>query len=324
MEHLKTKNRTDVTVGRFAPSPSGRMHLGNIFSALLAWLSVRAMGGKMVLRIEDLDPDRSKPAFADAIRQDLAWLGLDWDQESPCQSERTAVYQAAFAQLAAKDMVYPCYCTRAQLHAASAPHAGDGKTVYSGACRNLSEGERAAMTRKPAWRLKCGDGEISFRDGLRGFYREKLQEDCGDFIIRRSDGVYAYQLAVVVDDGETGITQVVRGSDLLSSTPRQIYLYRLLEMEPPEFYHVPLLVAPDGRRLSKRDGDLDLQALRAHYSAEELIGLLACAAGLLNEPVPCTSQELARQFDWSRVTREETVNIREIIGKMARKPVVPV
>lgn len=324
MENLETKKRTAVSVGRFAPSPSGRMHLGNVFSALLAWLSVRSVGGKMVLRIEDLDPDRSKPAFANAIRQDLQWLGLDWDWESPCQSERTPVYQTAFEQLAAKGLVYPCYCTRAQLHAASAPHASDGKTVYSGACRNLSEAERAAMNRKPAWRLKCGEGEISFCDGLRGIYRENLREECGDFIIRRSDGVYAYQLAVVVDDGEMGITQVVRGSDLLSSTPRQLYLYRLLEMEPPEFYHVPLLVAPDGRRLSKRDGDLDLQALREHYSAEELIGLLACAAGLLEEPMPCTPQELARQFDWNRVTREETVSIRGIMNKMTLKAIVSV
>ncbi len=324
MQSIETKKCDSVVVGRFAPSPSGRMHLGNVFSALLAWLSVRAVGGKMVLRIEDLDPDRSKPAYADAIRQDLQWLGLDWDWESPCQSERTAVYCSAFEQLAAKGLVYPCYCTRAQLHAASAPHASDGSTIYSGACRNLSEEQRAAMTRKPAWRLKCEDETISFHDGLRGFYRENLREECGDFIIRRSDGVYAYQLAVVVDDGDMDITQVVRGSDLLSSTPRQLYLYRLLELEPPEFYHVPLLVAPDGRRLSKRDGDLDLQALREHHSPQELIGLLACAAGLLEKPVPCTPRELAQHFDWSRVTREETVNIREILDEMASKTTVPV
>lgn len=317
MQSMETEKCCPVTVGRFAPSPSGRMHLGNVFSALLAWLSVRSAGGKMVLRIEDLDPDRSKPAYADAIRRDLQWLGLDWDWESPCQSERTLVYQSAFEQLAEKGLVYPCYCTRAQLHAASAPHASDGKTVYSGACRNLSEQERAALTRKPAWRLKCENETISFHDGLRGLYCENLQEECGDFIIRRSDGVYAYQLAVVVDDGKMGITQVVRGSDLLSSTPRQLYLYRLLGMIAPEFYHVPLLVARDGRRLSKRDGDLDLQALREHHSPQELIGLLACAAGLLEKPVPCTPQELAQHFEWSRVTREETVNIREILNKMA-------
>ena len=319
MENLDTRKYTPVTVGRFAPSPSGRMHLGNVFSALLAWLSVRSVGGKMVLRIEDLDPDRSKPAFADAIRQDLHWLGLDWDWESPCQSERTEVYRSAFEKLEEKGLVYPCYCTRAQLHAASAPHASDGNVIYSGACRNLSEAERAAKVRKPAWRLRCGAEEIAFRDGLRGVYLENLQEECGDFIIRRSDGVYAYQLAVVVDDGDMGITQVVRGSDLLSSTPRQLYLYRLLGLKPPEFYHVPLLVAPDGRRLSKRDGDLDLQALREHYSAEELIGLLACAAGILEEPMPCTPQELAQHFDWSRVTREETVSIREIVHRMTGK-----
>lgn len=317
------KNCTPV-VGRFAPSPSGRMHLGNVFSALLAWLSVRSVNGKMVLRIEDLDPDRSKRIYSDAIRRDLQWLGLDWDWESPCQSERTPVYCSAFEQLEAKELVYPCYCTRAQLHAASAPHAGDGRTIYSGACRNLSSEERAAMTRKPAWRLKCENEVISFHDGLRGQYRENLVEECGDFIIRRSDGVYAYQLAVVVDDGDMGITQVVRGSDLLSSTPRQLYLYRLLGLNAPAFYHVPLLVAPDGRRLSKRDGDLDLQALRAHYSSQELIGLLACAAGLLEKPAPITPQELAQHFDWNRVTREETVNIREVLNKMSRTTMIMV
>ena len=180
------------------------------------------------------------------------------------------------------------------------------------------------MTRKPAWRLKCENEVISFHDGLRGQYRENLVEECGDFIIRRSDGVYAYQLAVVVDDGDMGITQVVRGSDLLSSTPRQLYLYRLLGLNAPAFYHVPLLVAPDGRRLSKRDGDLDLQALRAHYSSQELIGLLACAAGLLEKPAPITPQELAQHFDWNRVTREETVNIREVLNKMSRTTMIMV
>lgn len=306
----------ETPVGRFAPSPSGRMHLGNVFSALLAWLSVRSLGGRIVLRIEDLDPDRSKSVYADAIRQDLLWLGLDWDEESQCQSQRTPLYREAFEALEGQGLVYPCYCTRAQLHAASAPHASDGQSIYSGACRNLSMEARAAMTRKPAWRLRVGEEEIFFRDGLQGDYRENLATECGDFIIRRSDGVYAYQLAVVVDDADMGITQVVRGCDLLSSTPRQLYLYKLLGKTPPDFYHVPLLAAPDGRRLSKRDGDLDLLALREHYSPQQLIGLLACAAGLQPKPESCTPQELVKDFDWQRVIREKTVNIREKLNEM--------
>ena len=304
--------RPAAAVGRFAPSPSGVMHLGNVFSALLAWLSVRSAGGKMILRIEDLDPDRSRQEYADAIRRDLEWLGLDWDEESLPQSRRTEYYRAAFDALDAMGLVYPCYCTRAQLHAASAPHASDGQTVYPGTCRSLRPEDRPAG-RAPAWRLKVPDETVTFHDGLMGEYSENLLRGCGDFIIRRSDLVYAYQLAVVVDDADMHVSQVVRGGDLLSSTPRQIYLYRLLGKTPPEFFHVPLLTAPDGRRLSKRDGDLDLDALRQRHTAEAIIGLLACAAGLLPKPEPVSAGELAPQFDWSRVTRERTVNIRKHI-----------
>ncbi len=296
-------------MGRFAPSPSGRMHLGNVFSALLAWLSVKSQGGKIILRIEDLDPDRSKAEYADALKRDLEWLGRFWDEESACQSQRTPRYQAAFSALQSMGLVYPCYCTRAELHAASAPHASDGQAVYPGTCRH----REAVPGRSPSWRLRTEDRIVSFCDGLRGEYRENLERDCGDFIIRRSDGVYAYQLAVVVDDGEMGITQVVRGSDLLSSTPRQLYLYRLLGFQPPEFYHVPLLVAPDGRRLSKRDGDLDLEALRRTYAPQELIGILAAAAGLLEKPAPIAPQQLAGQFSWAQVTKEKTVDIRRLL-----------
>lgn len=291
------------------------MHLGNVFSALLAWLSVRSQGGKMILRIEDLDPDRSKPEYTDAIRRDLCWLGLDWDEESPCQSERTALYRQSFETLDAMGLIYPCYCTRAELHAASAPHASDGRTIYAGTCRGLTAAERTQILRKPAWRLMVDDREVRFFDGLRGEYRENLARECGDFIIRRSDGVYAYQLAVVVDDADLGVTQVVRGCDLLSSTPRQLYLYGLLGKNPPEFYHAPLLVAPDGRRLSKRDGDLDMEALRCRYDAPDLIGLLACAAGLTEEPAPISAQALAQTFSWEKVTREETVDIRKIMQR---------
>ena len=220
-------------VGRFAPSPSGRMHLGNVFSALMAWLSVRSAGGTMVLRIEDLDPDRCRPEYAEQLKDDLRWLRLDWDTEQTPQSRRTEVYRERFERLREMGLVYPCYCSRGELHAASAPHASDGNVIYAGTCRNLTEEERAGKTRRPAWRLIVPDEEFSFHDGLQGEYRENLARECGDFIIRRSDGVYAYQLAVVTDDAEAGVTQIVRGRDLLSSTPRQIYLQRLLGLPTP-------------------------------------------------------------------------------------------
>ena len=304
-----------VVRGRFAPSPSGRMHLGNVFSALLAWLSVRRAGGVMVLRMEDLDPDRCRAAYAEQLADDLRWLGLDWDEgyqkggaHGPyLQSGRTARYAAAFRALEERGLVYPCYCTRAERLAASAPHRSDGQVVYSGKCRHLTEEERArlAQTRCPAWRLIVPDQEISFTDGLQGTYRENLLRDCGDFILRRSDGVYAYQLAVVCDDGDMGITQVVRGRDLLDSTPRQLYLYGLLGLTPPEFYHVPLLLAPDGRRLSKRDGDQSLENLRAKYTAPEIIGKLAYAYGLQPEPAPRTPESLVPDFAWTKVPKQD-------------------
>ncbi len=291
-------------IGRFAPSPSGRMHLGNVFSALLAWLSVRSCGGQMLLRIEDLDPDRCRPEYADTLRRDLEWLGLDWDIEQTQQSLRAAEYARQFARLDAAGLVYPCYCTRGELHAASAPHASDGNVVYAGTCRRLTPEGRAAKTRTPAWRLIVPEETVSFVDGLQGAYVQNLARECGDFIIRRSDGVYAYQLAVVTDDAAGGVTQIVRGCDLLSSTPRQIYLQQLLGFSTPEYYHVPLLTAPDGRRLSKRERDLDMGALRERYAPEVLVGRLAYLAGLLDAPQSVSACELAADFSWRRVKRE--------------------
>ena len=248
--------------GRFAPSPTGRMHLGNIFTALLAWLSVRSQGGRMLLRIEDLDPQRSRAAYAEQLRRDLGWLGLDWDGEMPPQSTRSPVYAAHFAKLEEQGLIYPCYCSRSELHDASAPHASDGTVLYSGACRDLTPEQRAAKTRRPAWRVRVPDIAVSFRDGVCGPQTERLAETCGDFIVRRSDGVYAYQLAVVCDDALGSVTEVVRGSDLLGSTARQLWLFSVFGYPAPQYYHVPLLVAPDGRRLSKRERDLDIEALR--------------------------------------------------------------
>lgn len=301
MEAVKSRAK-----GRFAPTPSGRMHLGNAFSALMAWLSARSGGGKMVLRIEDLDPRAQRREAADTLMRDLEWLGLDWDEGPYWQSERGEVYDEAIAHLGELGLTYPCFCTRAELHAATAPHASDGTYVYAGTCRNLDAAEvaRRAAVRPPATRLRVPDandpaGTIEFCDLAHGPQREVLAQECGDFLVRRSDGVIAYQLAVVVDDALMGVTQVVRGEDLLSSCARQIYLARLLGYEPPQFGHVPLLVAPDGRRLSKRDKDLDLGALReAGVSAEKVVGALAAAAGLVEKGCAMRAEEAIPQFSW--------------------------
>ena len=304
-----------MTVGRFAPSPSGHIHLGNILCCLLAWLSARRKDGKVVLRIEDLDTARCPRRYADQMIEDLRWLGLDWDQgpetggpdEPYFQSQRTKLYQAALERLEGQGLVYPCFCTRAELHAASAPHREDGQTVYAGTCRDLTPAQRAerARLRAPALRLRVPDKEFSFIDGHMGFYGENLERDCGDFLLRRSDGMFAYQLAVVVDDAAMGITEVVRGADLLSSTPRQLYLYQLLGLTPPEFYHFPLLLAPDGRRLSKRDADAGLDSLRGRVTAEALLGKLAQLAGFHPSGEPCGAAGLLEEFSWEKVPRED-------------------
>ena len=305
-----------MVVGRFAPSPSGRMHLGNVFAALLAWLYARRAGGELLLRIEDLDPDRCRPEYAAQLRDDLRWLGLDWDREGEPQSRRSAVYAEAFARLEDQGLIYPCYCSRTALHAASAPHASDGTPVYARTCRNLTAAQRAAQTRRPAWRVRVPDRVYGFRDGLQGPYEENLASDCGDFIVRRSDGVYAYQLAVVVDDAAMGVTQVVRGRDLLSSTPRQIYLQERLGLPTPEYVHVPLLLSPDGRRLSKRDRDLDLGLLRQRLRPEQVLGVLAHAAGLLEKPEPVSAAELAAVFDEGKIHREDEFFSEEILKNL--------
>ena len=303
------------TVGRFAPSPSGRMHLGNLLCALLAWLSAKSSNGRILLRVEDLDTARCKPEYAAQMEDDLLWLGLDWDEGGsrggPCapydQSRRSALYEDALNRLTALGAVYPCFCTRAQLHAASAPHREDGLTVYPGTCRNLTAAEQASkrLSRSPALRLRVPEESLSFIDGHMGPVTESLPLDCGDFLLRRSDGLFAYQLAVVVDDAAMGVTQVVRGADLLSSTPRQLLLYRMLGLTPPEFYHFPLLLDSTGKRLSKRDGDIGLDALRSRYTPAQIIGALAYLAGLNPTRQPCTPESLVASFSWDRVPRQD-------------------
>lgn len=304
-----------IETGRFAPSPSGRMHLGNLMCSLLAWLSAKQADGRVVLRIEDLDKARCPRMYADQLEADLSWLGLVWDEggsgggpDGPYyQSQRDEIYHAYYQKLEEQGLVYPCFCSRAQLHAASAPHREDGTPVYPGTCRRLTAEQRRekAAQRKPAMRLIVPEETVEFTDGHLGPYRENLKTDCGDFVLRRSDGVYAYQLAVVVDDAAMGVTQVVRGSDLLSSTPRQIYLQRLLGLPQPEYGHVPLLLAADGRRLAKRDRDQELGELQSRYTAPELLGRLAHLAGLIPEPAPITAQQLVPLFSWEKLPRED-------------------
>lgn len=285
------------------------MHLGNAFTALIAWLSARSSGGRMVLRIEDLDPRASSRERAKTLIDDLAWLGLDWDEGPHYQSDRLAAYDDAIVRLEELGLTYPCFCTRAELHAASAPHASDGTYLYAGTCRGLSHEEVAlrAELRPPATRLRVPNeddpaGTIAWTDLCFGPRQEVLARECGDFLIRRSDAVIAYQLAVVVDDCLMGVNQVVRGCDLLGSSARQTYLARLLGFEAPTFGHVPLLVAPDGRRLSKRDRDLDLGALReAGAAPETVVGALAAAADLVEAGAQARPSDLVDAFSWDKI-----------------------
>ena len=300
---------TKRPVGRFAPTPSGRMHLGNVFAALLSFVSVKAKGGDWILRMEDLDTLRTKAEYAELLRDDLRWLGLFWDEETEAQSQRSAVYDRYFGQLADQGLLYPCFCTRSQLHNVNAPHLSDGTYVYAGTCRDLTPEQREEKSKKrpPSWRVRVPDREFEFTDLVQGPYRENLLTDCGDFVVRRADGVYVYQLAVTVDDGEAGVTEVVRGWDLQSSAPRQMYLQELWGFQQPEYAHIPMLMAPEGRRLSKRDLDLDMGALRLRLKPEQLIGVLAQAAGLTETAAPISAAELAAVFDWGKIKGKEIV-----------------
>ena len=302
-------------IGRFAPTPSGYAHVGNLFCFLLAWLSARKEGGKVVLRMEDLDTQRTSRALAQETVEDLLWLGLDWEEgprpgdaaELYYQSNRSAIYEEYFQRLLDKGYVYPCFCSRADVKNANAPHLSDGRVVYPGTCRNLSDSRIAELSRsrKPAWRVAVEDRTLSFHDRLQGAYSQSLTEECGDFPIRRADGVYCYQLAVVVDDGLMGVNQVVRASDLLSSTPQQIYLYQLLDFPVPEFIHIPTVLDSQGKRLAKRDSSISLHDLKHKYSPEEILGRLACVAGLQTDTTPRTLENLLDMFRWEKVRKDD-------------------
>lgn len=304
--------------GRFAPSPSGRMHLGNIYSALVSWLSAKSQGGSWLLRIEDLDPGRSKSEYARLIEDDLHWLGLDWDEGGLddrkgfyCQSNRGDIYEEALNRLKELNLVYPCTCSRAEIMASQAPHESDGRIVYSGKCRpenmNNIEWSRKAGEKAAAVRLKVEDRDISFIDGNYGSVTVNLAEHCGDFVLKRSDGAWAYQLAVVVDDALMGVTEVVRGRDLLLSTAQQLYLYNILGYDSPHFSHIPLLCSNGGSRLCKRDKSLDMSELRKKYQAEEIIGQLAHIAGITKNAEPCSPASLISSFSWDQIPDKDII-----------------
>jgi glutamyl-tRNA synthetase len=289
-----------VDVGRYAPSPTGDLHLGNARTALIAWLWARHSGGRFLLRFEDLDAARVRPGCARQQADSLAWLGLDWDGEPVSQSDRTERYEAAIAALRERGALYECFCSRADVRrAASAPHGPDGP-VYGGVCRDLTADERAqrlAHGRAPALRVRM-EGEVQFCDDVVGPRRETLERTSGDIVVRRSDGVIAYQLAVVVDDAAQGVTHVVRGADLLASTGRQLQLYELLGLAPvPTYAHVPLLLGDDGERMAKRHGAVGLVELRERGAdPRALAGWLAHTAGLLERAAPCTPAALVERF----------------------------
>lgn len=294
-----------MTTGRFAPSPTGRMHLGNVFCALLSWLSAKSKGGEWRLRIEDLDPDRSRRNFALQLMDDLQWLGLPWDGEIVWQSQRSDIYELYLRQLQDMGLTYPCFCSRADIMATQAPHETDGRIVYAGTCRGKKLDEMAKNT-PSATRFIVPNEDITFQDGHYGEQKVNLAKHCGDYVLRRKDGAWAYQLAVVVDDALMGITEVVRGRDLLLSTPQQLHLYRTLGFEEPKYFHHPLLVNENGQRLCKRDKSLDLSVLReTHKNPDEIVGFIAFWAGLLPEPTPCKPQDLLPLFDWQMVPKED-------------------
>ena len=277
------------------------MHLGNIYTALLSWLSVKSRGGSWILRIEDLDPQRSKIEYARLIEDDLHWLGLEWDEggldgvgpNGPyVQSRRHHLYEEALERLKASGLCYPCSCTRADILATQAPHESDGRVVYKGTCRPSVMPSPYMDRPGAAVRLMVPDEDISFIDRIKGPQTVNLARHCGDFIVRRGDGAWSYQLAVVVDDALMGVTEVMRGDDLLLSAAQQIYLYRLLGFDSPEFAHVPLVCNEQGIRLSKRDRSLSMEYLREHHTPEEVLGIAAHHAGLIPSPFPISLSAL--------------------------------
>ncbi len=293
-------------IGRLAPSPTGAQHVGNARTYLLAWLSVRSRGGRLLLRIEDIDSPRVKAGAAQQALDDLRWLGLDWDGEPVVQTQRLPLYEAALQRLQHGEMVYPCTCTRGDIErAASAPHLEHEGPIYPGVCAGRQASDADALAERSfAWRVRTPNEAMHYDDGFRGPTTLNLHGLGGDFVVWKSAGTPAYQLAVVVDDAAQNVTQVLRGDDLVPSTPRQLLLYRLLDLPAPHFLHVPLVVGPDGRRLAKRHGDTRLSALRAAgVPADALLGLLAWSCGWLDRAEPIRAADLLPRFRLDTIPR---------------------
>ena len=306
-------------IGRLAPSPTGAQHVGNARTYLIAWLSARAQGGKVVLRIEDIDSPRVKAGAAEQACEDLRWLGLDWDDGHVVQTERLAIYEQALERLKTSELVYPCTCTRTDVErAASAPHPEHEGPVYPGTCAGRSALDAAKIGAQPyCWRMRVGDEPVDFDDGFLGPTTLDLRQVGGDFVVWKMTGTPAYQLAVVVDDAAQGVTEVIRGDDLIPSTPRQILLYRALDCTPPRFTHVPLVVGSDGRRLAKRHGDTRLSALRqAGVTAQALVGMLAWSCRWQKDMTPIAARDLVSRFDLAKIPRDPFVLTADILRQI--------
>jgi len=293
---------------RLAPSPTGSQHLGNARTYLIAWLSARSSGGSIVLRIEDIDTARNKPYATQEALDDLRWLGIDWDDEVVIQSSRLPEHRAALEQLKQAEWVYPCTCSRNDIaNAASAPHVEHEAPTYPGTCSIRTSADASLLTKPYAWRFRAKHTP-EFHDRFLGLQRLDLQKLGGDFVVWRSANVPAYQLAVVVDDAAAGVTEVVRGDDLLTSTPRQILIYQALGLKVPQFAHVPLVIGTDGHRLAKRHGDIRLSAIRAAgISSDSVIGLLAWSCGWIPEVQPISARELLKLFNWNTIPKQPFV-----------------
>jgi len=298
-------------VGRLAPSPTGRLHVGHARSFLLAWWSARSQGGRVLLRVEDIDRARAKPSLVDDALRDLEWLGLDWDGAALYQSADDAPYAAALETLLDSGRAFACVCSRRAIEAAqSAPHASDGELPYPGTCRDrfahVAEAE-ASCGSSAGVRLRVAPGAVVVEDELRGSKSFDVAAEVGDFLLARRDGVWAYQLAVVVDDARQGVSEVVRGDDLWSSAARQALLQDALELPRPRWSHVPLVVDAQGRRLAKRDADLSLTSLReAGVDARALVAWVAQSIGLSSEP-RCDARELLDGFELAKIPLEPVV-----------------
>ncbi len=289
----------DKTIGRYAPSPTGPLHMGNLRTALLAWLHSRLQDGQFYLRMDDLDKPRTVDGSADQILRDLEWLGLDWDGRVLYQSQRTSVYQDAFEQLNDQGLVYPCFCSRKDIQqAVSAPHSHS--MVYPGTCGDFSQAEQALkhQQKQPAARVRVAGSVIGFTDGCLAAQQENLSQQCGDFVIKRADGLFAYQLAIVVDDMEQGVTDVIRGADLLESTARQLYLMQQLQPDfsAPHYWHVPLMLDAQGERLAKRDGAKSIAEWQAEgRDQNQLVAYLANSVGLIDQIPSISAEQLLAQ-----------------------------